>query len=301
MSRKIAVMAFAVILIICALQGACFAQDNSVESAGESLAVAAEEILAVIKDGNAADAKALFTEEAAATITEETFQQMADYFQGEVLHTEVADISVDTTNDLGTGSQITQRSASLQVVTDADEYYIQIQQERVNDGNWKINAFNIVSAADYSAATTVDEAKTAAPQGIMIAVTIAFYAVIVWASISCIRAKIKLKWLWMIIIILFTIAVAIAGDGYATNINVQFGFYIATFSSAFFLVNGVYQVCAVLPAGAILFLALKGVLERYYIRREWQQKIEMQAATAMTGSQDPEIPEKKNNQSEGLR
>ena len=111
-------------------------------------------------------------------------------------------------------------------------------------------------------------------QGVMVAVTVIFYAVIAWAIVACIRAKIKMKWLWIILIILLCICITVASNGAGVvRATVSFNIYIASFSSAYYFMNGGYQLNFILPVGAVLFLALKRKLEKTIVKSLRQSSI----------------------------
>lgn len=278
LKKALGVFLIITLILILGIQVSCFAQSSDAQS-GDEIIGDTRQMLEAISLGEQDKIAEMVTEDVKSGLSAEVVTQMRDYLKGTVQDIAVSDVAFSTLNAQD-GTPLETRSADVVVTTDQDEYHINVTQIN-QDGNWQFHVFNLINSSDYAAVTQVENDQSRMMQGVMVAVTVIFYAVIAWAIVACIRAKIKMKWLWIILIILLCICITVASNGAGVvRATVSFNIYIASFSSAYYFMNGGYQLNFILPVGAVLFLALKRKLEKNYREKLAAEQHTMSEAAA---------------------
>ncbi len=261
------ILVMALIFIIVPTTG--LAQTSEAQ-AGEQITQDALQMLEYLSSGDQEGISSLVTQQVRDGLSADVISKMREYFKGTIQNASISEITTGSLTGQN-GEQVEARSAVVTVTTTLDEYHVNVVQVNI-DGDWLFYRFNTVNASDYAATLPVKNDQSETMQGIMIALTVVFYAVIAWAIVACVKAKIKLKWLWIILIGLLCICLTVAGNGQAVNAGISFSIYIGTMSNALLYANGGYQLNFLIPVGAVLFLALKKKLEKNYRERQLMEE-----------------------------
>lgn len=187
-----------------------------------------------------------------------------DYYRGNMQSWEA--VSTKSTSNFGDSKFSKQFTNVYLVVTDTDTYYITIIRVETADGESWLHTLNLITEAEYRAATTPvgylsDWQEFNAVQFLLAILSLATYCFIIYTFVHCIKTPLKKKgWLILLILIQVVLSFTIEPSSFRLNLTVAFFFY----SRLLLYPQGGYTISFMLPLGAAIYWAI----HKRFIKKE---------------------------------
>lgn len=243
-----------ILLIACLLLSGCQAAMDSIldyvaEKASETGADAlTRQFLDGLVTGDMALTHAAMTDEVTAEMMADAFDPLRS-----LLPENAEDYTLTPRHwSMQTDNGVTAHSFQFLMVTAGRYYIVETQQITGKTGLYHVNMQEIDPAMLDQPA---EQASFGVWDALSLLLTLAVFALLLWALIDCLRHRMRRRWLWLLLILLGNLLLTFTLSGSRMNILFNIGLYLV--GSQISVQAGGFGLKLVIPVGSIIYLCLR--------------------------------------------